>query len=249
MAIIGTFPYTILNGQPEDAVPVMSDFNFIQSQINLNGAPIASPAFTGIPTCPTAVLGTSSIQIASTAFVMQSFASPGPIGGTTPGSGAFTTITASGAITGNVTGNLTGSVTGNASGTAGSLSGGSAGTLPYQSGANTTAMLSPGTNGQLLSLVAGLPVWSTITSGTLADPGTYTIGDLIIKWGTTVMSGINQAVTFATPFPAACFVVVTNGGQTTGTYYQTHTNTITASGFNIYSNSGAITTHWIAIGH
>ena len=34
-----------------------------------NYAPIAAPVFTGIPTCPTASLGTSSLQLSSTAFV------------------------------------------------------------------------------------------------------------------------------------------------------------------------------------
>lgn len=35
----------------------------------LGGAPLASPAFTGVPTAPTAALGTNTGQIASTAFV------------------------------------------------------------------------------------------------------------------------------------------------------------------------------------
>jgi len=38
------------------------------------GAPIASPAFTGVPTVPTATAGTSTLQAASTAFVMNAIA-------------------------------------------------------------------------------------------------------------------------------------------------------------------------------
>lgn len=39
MSIIGTFPTTIANGQPEDATVVMSLFSWIQSQVNGNGCP------------------------------------------------------------------------------------------------------------------------------------------------------------------------------------------------------------------
>ena len=47
---------------------------------NLGGAPLASPAFSGVPTAPTPGAGTNSIQIATTAFVQTSFA---PIGSPT----------------------------------------------------------------------------------------------------------------------------------------------------------------------
>lgn len=40
----------------------------IQTQLNTK-APIASPAFTGVPTAPTATLGTNTTQIATTAYV------------------------------------------------------------------------------------------------------------------------------------------------------------------------------------
>jgi hypothetical protein len=40
--IIGTLPYTISNGNPTDAVPVMANFNYIVSQINTNLAFIVS---------------------------------------------------------------------------------------------------------------------------------------------------------------------------------------------------------------
>lgn len=46
----------------------------IQAQLD-SKAPLASPALTGSPTAPTAALGTSSTQIASTAFVAAAIAS------------------------------------------------------------------------------------------------------------------------------------------------------------------------------
>ena len=42
-SIIGTFPYNISNGQYMDAIPVMGDLNYIQSQINTN-VPLATVA-------------------------------------------------------------------------------------------------------------------------------------------------------------------------------------------------------------
>jgi hypothetical protein len=56
------------------------------------------------------------------------------------------------------------SITGNAA-TATNVQGGAAGSVHYQSAANTTAMLGIGTTGQVLTVSGGLPVWSTPTSG------------------------------------------------------------------------------------
>jgi hypothetical protein len=44
MAIIGTLPNNIQNGQVVDANPVMADFNFIVNQVNANGQSIAGLA-------------------------------------------------------------------------------------------------------------------------------------------------------------------------------------------------------------
>jgi len=61
------------------------------------------------------------------------------------------------------------------------LSGGSAGSIPYQTGVNTTAMLAPGTAGQILSSNGGgSPSWITDTTGVplnvqiFNSAGTYT---------------------------------------------------------------------------
>lgn len=60
------------------------------------GAPLASPTFTGVPAAPTAAAGTSTTQIATTAFLTQ----PGPIGSGTANTGAFTTLSASSTVSG-----------------------------------------------------------------------------------------------------------------------------------------------------
>lgn len=64
-------------------------------------------------------------------------------------------------------------ITGNA-GSATNISGGGVGSLPYQLAASTTAMLAAGTNGQVLTLSAGVPSWAAAATGgaTLSDDTT-----------------------------------------------------------------------------
>lgn len=57
---------------------------------------LASPTFTGTPAAPTAAAGTSTTQIATTAFLTQ----PGPIGSVTANTGNFTTLSASSTVSG-----------------------------------------------------------------------------------------------------------------------------------------------------
>jgi hypothetical protein len=60
-------------------------------------------------------------------------------------------------------------------GASSNLAGGAAGSLPYQSAANTTAMLPVGSTGQLLTVSGGLPAWEAVptwnqnTTGTAAN--------------------------------------------------------------------------------
>ena len=56
---------------------------------NLGGAPLASPALTGVPTAPTAALNTSTTQIATTAFLFQQYTGVGKQGLTLSGHQVF----------------------------------------------------------------------------------------------------------------------------------------------------------------
>ena len=47
MSIIGSFPYTISNGQNMDAIPVMSDLSYIQNQVNNNVPTAITAAISG----------------------------------------------------------------------------------------------------------------------------------------------------------------------------------------------------------
>jgi len=49
-AIVGPIPNNLTNGTTIDAVPVMANYNWIMNQVNANGAPLASPTFTGTVT-------------------------------------------------------------------------------------------------------------------------------------------------------------------------------------------------------
>ena len=84
----------------------------------------------------------------------------------------------------------------NTTGYAASLAGGASGSIPYQTAANTTAMLAKGTDGQILALAAGLPAWidnqvGTVTSIAIAGTvsGITLTGGPITTTGTITLGG------------------------------------------------------------
>jgi hypothetical protein len=110
-------------------------------------------------------------------------------------SGSYSGITGLGTL-GNltVTNTISGSISGNA-GTATTatkstnLAGGAAGSLPYQSATDTTAFLTAGTNGQVLSLTGGIPAWINASSGTVTSvSGTGTVSGITLS-GTVTTTG------------------------------------------------------------
>ena len=60
------------------------------------------------------------------------------------------------------TNELTANASGSSANTAANLSGGLAGDIPYQTGVGATTFLAPGSNGNLLTLSGGLPVWEAV---------------------------------------------------------------------------------------
>jgi len=72
------------------------------------------------------------------------------------------------------TNELTANASGSSTNTAANISGGLAGDIPYQTGVGATTFLAPGSDGNLLTLSGGLPVWEAVptwnqnTSGTAA---------------------------------------------------------------------------------
>jgi len=161
------------------AVPVIA--------VNAQGQ-ITSATTTTIAIANTQVtgLGTMSTQNANGVVITGGTLNGVTIGGTT--AGAVTATTFTGAGTG-LTGTATSLSIGGTAALATSLAGGAAGSLPYQSAANTTTLLAKGTNGQVLTLASGVPSWATPTTGTVTSvSGTGTVNGLTLT-GTVTTSG------------------------------------------------------------
>jgi len=66
------------------------------------------------------------------------------------------------------------------------IAGGLAGSVPYQTAVNTTALLPVGTNGQVLALVGGLPAWTSVAgTGDVIGPASATANGIALFNGTT----------------------------------------------------------------
>jgi len=69
------------------------------------------------------------------------------------------------------------------------LGGGASGSVPYQTAAGATSFLAVGSNGQVLTLAAGVPTWATPTVGTVTSVGgTGTVSGITLS-GTVTSSG------------------------------------------------------------
>ena len=108
--------------------------------------------------------------------------------------------TAQAAIIASTSGTNTGdqtTITGNA-GSATNLQGGVAGSLPYQTAANTTTLLPKGTDGQVLTLTSGLPTWAAAAATGVpytGASGAVNLGAYDLKVnGLTVGRGLGGAV-------------------------------------------------------
>lgn len=125
----------------------------------------------------------------------------------------------------------------NTTGYAAGLAGGASGSIPYQTAANTTAMLAKGTDGQILALASGLPVWIdnqigtvtsiatagtvsgiTLTGGPITTTGTITLGGALdlssppAIGGTTPNTITGTVVTATTNFVGAYFDAASSAG-------------------------------------
>lgn len=113
----------------------------------------------GVPTWAAAAGGTGVSSITGTSNQISASASTGAVTLSLPASiSGLTSVTST---------NFVGTLTGNAS-TSTSISGGTAGQLLYQSGANVTAKLPVGSDGQVLTLSGGLPTWAAAPGGGLS---------------------------------------------------------------------------------
>lgn len=144
-------------------------------------------------------------------------------------------------------------------GTATNLAGGAAGSLPYQSGAGSTTFLATGSNGQVLTLTAGVPSWTTPTTGTVTSVS-FTGGLITVATATTTpaltvagTSGgvpyFSSASTWASSAVLASNALMIGGGAgaapattTTGTGVLTALGTNIGTAGSFVVNGGALGT-------
>jgi hypothetical protein len=126
------------------------------------------------------------------------------------------------------------SITGNAA-TATSLTGGAGGSIPYQSSANTTAMLANGSVGQLLRSAGttAAPVWSTPTY-----PNTATSGKLLVGDGTNI---VLSTPTFPNASATTRKIIVSDGTNWTAS---TETYAVPGTSGNVMQSNG---TNWTSV--
>jgi hypothetical protein len=168
--------------------------------VNAQGQ-ITSATSTAIAIANTQVsgLGTMSTQNANGVAITGGTINGTTVGATTAAAVTGTTITATSDFSGpgtNLSGTAGGlSIGGNAATattatTATNIAGGAAGSVPYQSTANTTAFLGAGSNGQVLTLAAGIPSWATPTTGTVTSIATSgTVSGITLTGGPITTSG------------------------------------------------------------
>jgi hypothetical protein len=120
----------------------------------------------------------------------------------------------------------------NTTGYAAGLAGGLIGSLPYQSAVNTTVFLAAGTNGQVLTLAAGVPSWATPTTGTVTSVAA-TAGTGISVTGSPITTSGTLNITNTAPDQTVVLTAGT-GISTSGTYPNfTITNTSPSLGGDV----------------
>lgn len=222
------------------AVPVIA--------VNAQGQ-ITSATTTTIAISNTQVsgLGTMSTQNAGSVAITGGTIDGVTIGGVTAGAVTATTFTGSGS---GLTGTASSLSIGGTAALATNIAGGAAGSLPYQSAANTTTFLAAGTNGQVLTLASGVPSWATPTTGTVTSvSGTGTVNGLTLT-GTVTSSGsltLGGTLDLSSPPAIGGTTANTINGTTItantafkGTYYYANTS----GGGNLRTNTGNSCLQW-----
>ena len=236
----------------------------VVKEITSSAAPLASPAFTGNPTAPTAAQFDDDTSIATTAFVQRALGNTAGFTGVT----ANTTLTAANAgkiIYASTTG---GTITLTLPGAAALKAGakyeiyntGVSDVVVQRSGSDTIVVnnttntvtavtLSAGDSIELVNLGAGT-LWyhaggtaqlknaSGAFGASLAANGWQKLpSGLIIQWGATAF-GVNAPVTFPIAFPNQTFGVVlgTAGAPSSGGY--SSVTSVSLTGFSSTNNGG-----------
>jgi hypothetical protein len=213
---------------------------------------LATPSSANLASAVTDETGSGSLVFATSPTLVT------PILGT-PQSGNFSTGTFTWpTFNQNTTGNAATATLATTATTATNLAGGAAGSLPYQTATSTTAMLGAGSNGQVLTLAAGIPSWATPTTGTVTSVS-FTGGLISVATATTTPAltvagtsgGIvyfSSATTWASSAVLAANALMVGGGAATApSTVTTGTGVVTALGVAVGS-SGAFVVNGGALG-
>ena len=191
---------------------------------NANNVSITGGSITGTPISGSTVGGstiTASVQFSGPGTGLTGTATSLNIGGN-----AATATLATTATTANTATTAT---------TATNLAGGSAGSVPYQSSASTTAMLGIGSSGQILTVSGGLPAWASLS----------TLGVTSFSAGTT---GFTPSSATAGAITLSGTLATTNGGTgltsftSGGAIYATSTSALTSGTLPVASGGTGVTT-------
>ena len=200
-----------------------------QGQLTVIAAPDIAIANTQV-----SGLGTMSTQNANSVTITGGTINGATIGATTAAAVNATTFTGAGTgLTGTATSLSIGgnAATATSATTATNIAGGATGSVPYQSASSTTTFLNAGSNGQVLTLAAGIPSWATPTTGTVTSVGgTGTVSGISLSGTVTSSGNLTLGGTLDLSAPPAI------GGTTANTITGT---TITASSKFVGSNFDA----------
>ncbi len=122
---------------------------------------------------------------------------------------------------------------------ANNLVGGLAGSLPYQSAADTTIFLAAGTNGQVLTLASGVPSWATPTTGTVTSIATAgTVSGITLTGGPITSTG---TITLGGTLDLSAPPAIGNTTPNTGTF-----STLTVNDNTTLGSSNTDTVNFVA---
>ena len=161
-----------------------------------------------------------------------------------PSSGTLSSTTFVGALTGNAS-------TATSATTATNLAGGTAGALAYQASAGSTTFLTAGSNGQYLTLTAGIPTWTSLTPVSSFSAGTTGLTPSTATTGAVTLAGtlnVANGGTGVTSSTGASSVVLrdANANITGNIFFSGFTNT-TASGTTTTLTASS-TPNWVLTG-
>jgi hypothetical protein len=131
------------------------------------------------------------------------------------------------------------------------LAGGAAGSLPYQSAADTTTFLAAGTNGQVLTLASGVPSWATPTTGTVTSISTAgTVNGITLTGGPITSTGtitLGGTLDLSSPPAIGGTTASTIRGTTvtaTSSFVGTNFDASGSGGGSLRSNTGTACLQW-----